>query len=170
MLALLPEVDGPEPRVPRYNIVGPRLNITQVSPELAARIRAVELGQGQLPTLKVDAATNRLVILGDSEQALADWLLYVLGGFSTCIVRYLEMKAPERSANAVAWAEAQRKSQEKLLALLDEDYRPELQPFDRIDQIFAQRGLAGGTGYTEYPFEDDEAEEADPPEEEEETP
>jgi hypothetical protein len=165
MLALLPEAEDSQPRVPRYNIQGPRLNITGVTPELRARIRAIELGQEEPPTLKVDGATNRLVVLENTNAALADWLVYVLGGFSTCLVKWVELKPAERNTNGALWLAAQRKDMEELYKLLEEA-PPPAGPFAHLD-IF---NLPPEEEASPWEPEDDEEEGDDEPLEEDDLP
>lgn len=122
MLALLPEPEDFQPRVNIGNITGPKVNITLASPELRLRIRRVELGEIEPPTLKVDAQGSALVLLGeDAAKVLSDWCLYKLGSFSSCVVKYVELNPAERTQNVTIIRALQNDAAHKLWELLGEE-------------------------------------------------
>lgn len=153
MLALLPELDGPPPRVAFSVVIGPKVNFSSVPPGIVERIREVELGRAEPPVIPVETTNNRLVLLVKPEEVLGDWLVYKLGSFSTCHVRYVVLSSQERNDNVRAIQRLQLEAATKLTELLGEveegdalyppgvhDEEEEEDPFEDDDARFDREG------------------------------
>lgn len=148
MLALLPELNDANPRQALGQIQGPRLAACEATPEVAQTIRDVELGKVEPPTLYVEASTGRLVLL-NRPTAVLDWLVYKLGSFSTCNVKFVTLTSAERVENNRMFNTAQMLSTDKLLALIGAT--PEDPPMTEDDLPLEDDDI--------FPHEDEGAEE-----------
>lgn len=91
MLALLPEAEQ-EQRVGVRSVRGPKVGALAVTPKVKELIRDIEYGRMQAPPLVVDQSTLQVVVLDPYKEAnLTNWLVYTLGSFSTCPVRWVNL-------------------------------------------------------------------------------
>ena len=120
MLVLLPESDQKRPqRIPVADIYGPKVSCLQLTPEAAAELRDIELGRGPAPELIVERSSHRLVLIGEEgPKNLRTWLICRFGGFSTALVRYVDLKGNDRTTNSAAQAAVQLQTAQELTQLL----------------------------------------------------
>lgn len=123
MLVLLPESDQNRPqRIPVAGIYGPKVSCLQLTPEAAAELREIELGRAPAPELIVERSTHRLVLIGEEgAKNLRTWLICRFGGFSTALVRYVDLKGTDRTNNSAAQAAVQLQTAQELVNLLGAD-------------------------------------------------
>lgn len=123
MLVLLPESDQKRPqRIPVADIYGPKVSCLQLTPEAAAELRDIELGRGPAPELIVERSSHRLVVIGEEgPKNLRTWLICRFGGFSTALVRYVDLKGNDRTTNSAAQAAVQLQTAQELVNLLGAD-------------------------------------------------